>query len=321
MCVVVNRIDIALTTLDYFVKRHDAWKEGMSNILPDGTPLDTKEGPCAICLEETITNPVVLPCGHAFCFSCVGHYQKSNSKKGASCPYCRGEFPNMMEKAEKRAQLYADRAVASSKGSEDQKKYGKLALAELGPIVDLFSSEDSILDPENKAAHMDALRFKVMMTSMTDQPEEVITATKEVLLLAEKYPGILNFDDLSDVKCLQAEAYLNCSKWNKAGKIYESLIREYLQLREDPNDLVYMGCSRAYYELQQYDKAIEIGNLAVEDARFRLGVHKYVALSQKALGDIDEAKKTITHAILYEEHWHEDNLQKNKQLLRELNNL
>ena len=42
---------------------HDEWKEDMSKVLPDGSALDTKEGPCAICLEETITNPVVLPCG------------------------------------------------------------------------------------------------------------------------------------------------------------------------------------------------------------------------------------------------------------------
>ena len=227
----------------------------------------------------------------------------------------------MMEKAEKRAQLYADRAVASSKGSEDQKKYAKLALIELGPIVDLFSSDDSILDPQNKAAHMGALRFKVMMISMTDQPEEVITATKEVLALAEKHPGILDFEDFSEAKCLQAEAYLNCGKWKEAGKIYESLIKGHLQRREDPDSLVFTGCSRAMYELQQYDKAIEVGKLAIEDARIRPGVHKYVALSQKAQGDIDNAKQTITRAILHEYHWDEKNLQKNKQILRELNSL
>ena len=72
----------------------------MSKVLPDSTVNDTKEGPCAICLEETITNPVVLPCGHAFCFSCVGKYQQSyTSKEGASCPYCRGEIPEVADKA------------------------------------------------------------------------------------------------------------------------------------------------------------------------------------------------------------------------------
>ena len=75
-------------------------KEDMSKVLPDSSALDSKEGPCAICLEETITNPVILPCGHAFCFSCVGNYQQSStSKEGASCPYCRGEIPEVADKA------------------------------------------------------------------------------------------------------------------------------------------------------------------------------------------------------------------------------
>ena len=70
-----------------------------SNKLPETTTLETKEGPCAICLEETITNPVVMPCGHAFCFACVGHYQKSSTSKEALCPYCRGEIPDVVDKA------------------------------------------------------------------------------------------------------------------------------------------------------------------------------------------------------------------------------
>ena len=74
-------------------KCYDNWKEGESSkTLPDGSALDTKEGPCAICLEETITNPVVLPCGHVFCFDCVGQYQWSS--ECAACAYCRGEIPS-----------------------------------------------------------------------------------------------------------------------------------------------------------------------------------------------------------------------------------
>ena len=109
-------------------KKYDYWKEIRSTDLPDGTPLDTKEGPCAICLEETITNPVVMPCGHAFCFACVGSYQFSSNSK--ECPYCRGEIPNVGMKATERLRSYSNRAHASSEGSEEQKKYAKLALAE-----------------------------------------------------------------------------------------------------------------------------------------------------------------------------------------------
>ena len=90
------------------------WKEAKNNVLPDATVNDTKEGPCAICLEETITNPVILPCGHAFCFSCVGQYQQSSNSKEKLCPYCRGEIPDVVNKSLKRATLYGDRATNRS---------------------------------------------------------------------------------------------------------------------------------------------------------------------------------------------------------------
>ena len=117
----------------------------MNNVLPDATVNDTKEGPCAICLEETITNPVVMPCGHAFCFACVGHYQKSSSSKEALCPYCRGEIPNVGMKAAERVKSYSDRALSSSKGSEEQKKYAKLSLAEFDSIMKLFDPDKNIV--------------------------------------------------------------------------------------------------------------------------------------------------------------------------------
>ena len=97
--------------------KHDKWKKAMNNVLPDGTVNDTKEGPCAICLEETITNPVVMPCGHVFCFACMGSYQCSSDSE--ECPYCRGAIPDVWTTAAERAQLYSERAVASSKGSEN----------------------------------------------------------------------------------------------------------------------------------------------------------------------------------------------------------
>ena len=291
-------------------ERYNVWKDYKSKVLPDGTPLDTKEGPCAICLEETITNPVVLPCGHAFCFSCVGHYQKSNSKDDASCPYCRGEIPNMWMRAAERAQSYSQRAVASSKGSEDQKKYANLALAEYDAVIELLNPD------EDKVMFLNVFMAKTLMISMADQPEEAIKVAKEILLHSEKYPGILNFERVADMKYLQAESYSDCGKWKDAVKIFKSLIREYKQRGEDPKDLILMGYSRALYELQKYDEAIIFGNMGIKMVRARPGVHKYVVLSQKALGNIDEAKKTVSRAILYEDHWDKVIMQENKQYLQ-----
>ena len=300
---------------------HDEWNEARSTDLPDGTTIDTKEGPCAICLEETITNPVVMPCGHAFCFACVGHYQQlSTSKSAGLCPYCRGEIPNVGIKAAKRTKSYWDRACASLEGSEEQKKYAKLALAEMDSVI-------KVLKPKNKEAHknrMGMLFSKVSLISLTDQPEETIATTKELLLLNDRHPGILELEQVELTKCNQAAAYVALGKWEEAGKIYKKIYNKYLQSGghiSSYDALVLMGLAQTKYELGKYNEAIEIGNVAIKAFRQYHGVHKYVALAHKAKGDIDEAKKTMSRAVLYEEHWNKDNMQKNEELLQELNNM
>ena len=56
----------------------------------------------------------------------------------------RGEIPDVGVKAMKRGTLYGNRANRSSKGSEDQKKYAKLALAEFESIIKLLDPDKNI---------------------------------------------------------------------------------------------------------------------------------------------------------------------------------
>ena len=303
-----------------FIKeKYDDWKKDMSESLPDSTALDTKEGPCAICLEETITNPVNLPCGHVFCFECVGKYQHaSESDEAASCPYCRGEIPNMLGRASERAFLYRNRAFAASNGSADEKKYAKLAIAEVDSVDGMFSSGDEAQNIKHTAY---ALYLKGSMSALADQPNETIKITKELLSFNEAHPGVLKEQEVDFTIQRQAEAYAALGKWKESARIYSSLSMSLLQRGFRPSVEMMMGLSRAAYEMQDYDKAIKSGNLAIKYTRQVPGVHKYLALTQKAKGDIDGAKKTISRAILYEMHWDKDNLRQNKQLLRELNEI
>ena len=107
----------------------------------------------------------------------------------------------------------------------------------------------------------------------------------------------------------------------KKQKRFTKHYNTYLQSGRGHNEFVQIGLARTKYELGKYDEAIEIGSVAIKEFREYPGVHKYVALSQKAKGDIDEAKKTMSRAVLYEEHMDKDNLQINKKLLLELNNM
>ena len=120
---------------------------------------------------------------------------------------------------------------------------------------------------------------------------------------------------------LLAEAYSTLGKWDKVKSIYNGLFLMNSFGHMSEACAIYTGYSRALYETGEYDKAVELGNKAIEKLRCETGVHKYVALSQKAKGDIDGAKLTMSRAILYEYHWDKDNLQMNKQLLRELKEL
>ena len=250
-------------------------------------------------------------------FDCVGQYQYASESEEVSCPYCRGEIPDVMERASDRMIMYWGRACASPEGSEERKKYAKLALAEYDSYVDLFKHDDVPME-----VHLSNLYVRAMMMVMTDMPEETIKMTKKILSLDEKYPGILDRGKVTEMQQYLADAYSAIGKWKDAGQIYSLACRDYMQRRrKTPPTLIAMGLSRSMYETGKYDLAIKVGSLGIEVNRTSCGVHKYVALSQKAKGDINDAKKTMSRAILYEEHWDKDNLLQNKEILRELNEL
>jgi tetratricopeptide (TPR) repeat protein len=75
---------------------------------------------------------------------------------------------------------------------------------------------------------------------------------------------------------------------------------------------------RCYYELGDYDRAIRAGSFALEMNRHYEGAHKYVALAHKAKGDLQQARRTMNRAVLYETPWDEDNRRTQAQLFREV---
>mmetsp|Transcript_9897 Transcript_9897/g.24672 ORF Transcript_9897/g.24672 Transcript_9897/m.24672 type:complete len:448 (+) Transcript_9897:115-1458(+) len=68
-----------------------------------------------------------------------------------------------------------------------------------------------------------------------------------------------------------------------------------------------MGMSKCFYYLKKYELAIEVGESAIEMNRYFPQVHKYVALSQKASGDLSGALRTMGRAVNYETPWDEAN--------------
>ncbi|XP_016403334.1 E3 ubiquitin/ISG15 ligase TRIM25-like, partial [Sinocyclocheilus rhinocerous] len=85
--------------------------------------VDQDEFTCPLCMKDPeliLNDPVVIPCGHRFCKSCItGHWDQEDQKKVYSCPRCiqtfsprpaLGKYTMVVEVVEKlkKTQLSAD---------------------------------------------------------------------------------------------------------------------------------------------------------------------------------------------------------------------
>ena len=80
----------------------------------------------------------------------------------------------------------------------------------------------------------------------------------------------------------------------------------------------YMKLIRCHYELKEYSKAIDTGSVAVHMNRRYAGVHEYIAKSYQAQGKLEEAKRTMQRAVIYETPWDVKNIEKQMKLLQGL---
>jgi len=119
----------------------------------------------------------------------------------------------------------------------------------------------------------------------------------------------------------QAEyIYQDRGQWESAAETYKGLLMSeemYFASSPPQQRRVWMGLCRCFYEMGDYEKAVAAGSAALEMNRHFPQAHKYVALAQKASGDLEAAKATMTRAVLYEAPWDEANLEANKKLLKE----
>ncbi|CAJ1964279.1 unnamed protein product [Cylindrotheca closterium] len=120
---------------------------------------------------------------------------------------------------------------------------------------------------------------------------------------------------------LQAECiHQEDGNWDTAIELYKQILGNFEQHQASPPEWrrVWMGLSRCFFELGDYDMSIHAGTAALEMNRHFPQAHKYVALAQKASGDVEGAKATLSRAILYETPWDDDNIQSNKRLWQEM---
>ena len=159
-------------------------------------------------------------------------------------------------------------------------------------------------------------------TSEADRVAQQLAEMREANMHTTRLPNC-GFD----LYIKMAECFEAMKEYRKAIDTYKFKIMDVIDY-DDPDAMVtppqqrmmFMGMSRCLYRLEKYDSAIHAGEAAVEMNRHFPQVHKYVALSQKATGDLRGAVQTMGRAVTYETPWDEANQNIVLEMYKELKN-
>lgn len=156
------------------------------------------------------------------------------------------------------------------------------------------SSEGREDDADAIADQIDPLLGKVAYAALN--PTEVINSH---LTIAEIKEELMDFDGALDVYKYNVMAIFEYDT--------NDLPRNFTAVQQRR---LYMGMSRCFYYKKDYKKAIGLGESAIEMNRHFPQIHKYVALAQKASGDMEAAVRTMARAVHYETPWDDANRKK-----------
>jgi len=299
------------------------------------------ESTCAICLQTPVAR-VKLSCNHPFCYDCLSNQCVSAIESGTmpapvdmklqnlNCPTChaatlpldilgcvldeaayyseranlvlqhRKKFAphakELFEKNHARAAVVMDRVMEISK---EDPFYPNLAFkrAELAAAAGEYTLGAAILAESTATFQEDGRHSYHMKTS-----EGQANYYNHFRLLGHCLLGAGRASEAKDV--LQAGTQLVENEMGKHPKIDRDF---------------YADFTWCMYELEEYEKAIGLGEEAVIDMnRTYAECHKYVALSKQALGDLDGAITTMRQALCYETPWDTANLDEIRVLLAQL---
>jgi tetratricopeptide (TPR) repeat protein len=304
-------------------------------------PSELLHSSCGICLTEEMTNPFLLDgCKHVFCFACVQQYQEmlpsqtQTSGAAATCPCCPSEMDDIKEATESRAALHVARAAAPRVSEEYRIEQCNLAMGELQKLLE--TNEESSITTHLLGAEVldmmgDRKQALIVLETLFDKLKEgAERAKKEEDLMAQlneyldseenqdscaslldeaeavALSGIMVTEsDLIDAIIKIAVVHQKLKDRKGARELYHFLLithKKDWKLTPEQDRQVYMALSRLEYEDGNYKSSISCGEAALKMNR-HFPSYQYVALSYFKLGKIEEAKKTMSRAMLYETPW------------------
>ena len=275
------------------------------------------------------------------------------SGPAVTCPACRAAAPDIEQSILEKAFQLSRQANRQSLCESEQKELREDAMLELNKIIAskdastgisaMLASAEILLalerpeeavtlledvvafheQGEETTIKADALADRAKEAELAGRDDEADRLYNEAMALLQAGGRRLSIDQSFDMYIFYAECLEATENWSGAKDAYIEKI--FKKVMDDPTVAspiqqrkMFMGLSRCCYHLTEYDKAIDAGSAAIEMNRHFPQVHKYVALAQKASGDLDEARKTMARAVCYETPWDEENKREVMELYQQL---
>jgi tetratricopeptide (TPR) repeat protein len=313
---------------------------------------------CPICLERPPREPVTLKqCQHTYCTVCLVEWQQQlrRAKVGARppfpCPMCRQDVEDVEQSMMEHAALLAgeanmrkslddvarrslrqealdclDRLLMAPNASVQAYVYKAQILVDMDMGREAIRCIDDLLIENEKRMNHPLLRLiqqQEEAEARGDYDESDRLAEESVQYYNDHgtAPTRLHPQSMFGVYTLKSRACEVVEEWEGALRAND---KAFLLLKQ-PDDApavelrkLFMGTARCAYMAKQYEKSIASSEMAIEMNRHFDGVHKYMALSLKELGKLDEAIDTMNRAVLYEAPWKPEIGRQALQLYREL---
>lgn len=312
---------------------------------------------CPICYSQPMDQPVQLKsCRHSFCTRCLVEWQKkarfqSNTVGASPCPLCRQDAENIETTLLEQSHMLASEANMRKSLDEAQRTelrekaiectdkllsapnahyqaYATKAeiLIELGRGKDALDCLDEMI-AENKR-NMDHPMIKMIQQKEEaeargdyDESQRLEDACVQLYESEGTIPMRLNLKQKFHLYLSKSKAFQTMEDWENAARCYSSAMMTINEPDEvSPIEMrkAFMGMARCAYMVGEYERSIAASNMALEMNRHFDEVHKYKALSFRALGQLDEAIETMNRAVLYETPWKPENIKVALKLYHEL---
>ena len=262
---------------------------------------DAANRECAICLDKIRENPLALPCKHVFCEICIVEHEMCLEHESLSCPSCSKELPEGLF-----AYIFDNACffILMADRNPDKREY---FYAQARREMNVLANNDfENFCTRNKNAELLCLEGKY---------KEAISASQAIMKVEHDPTDTLQLRNI-------ISAYMGLQEYHAAMKYLHKMqmIFDHVPLPDCSREMyfVYYRGSECMYHLGLYRESIQSGQAALYLNRTREEVHKWVALSYKALGQWDEAVLTMRRAVRYEAPWDPRYAQRCQELLDQL---